>query len=55
MDLNLLTNEGNYYYNPLDIFRLYICPFTLYERAIKISEIEEEKKKLEDKLKLIIK
>ena len=57
MKLNLSPNENNYFYfyNPLDIFGLYICPFTLYEKKKKISEIEKEKQKLEEKLKTIIK
>ena len=54
-DLHLFPSESNYFYYPLDIFGLYICPFTLYEKSKKISEIEEEKQKLEEKLKLIIK
>ena len=39
----------------MDIFGLYICPFTLYEKSVKISEIVKEKQKLEDKLKTIMK
>ena len=54
MHLHLLPTESNYFYHPLDIFGLYICPFTLYEKYKKISEIEEEKQKLEEKRKAII-
>ena len=54
-NLNLSERERKYFYYPFDIFDLYICPFTLYERSKKISEIEREKKKLEDKQKTLIK
>ena len=52
---DLSPKESKYFYHPLDIFGLYVCPFTLFEKSKKISEIEEEKQKLEEKLKSIIK
>ena len=46
---NTLEKDKKYFYYPLDIFKLYICPFTLFQRNIKISKIEEEKKKTIDR------
>ena len=51
---DLSQNEIKYYYHPLDIFNLYICPFTLYEKSLKISEKEKEKHELEEKVKNIM-
>ena len=55
LNLNKSQEDYKYFYYPLDIFDLYICPFTLYEKSSKISEILNAKKKLEDKLKSILK
>ena len=54
-NLNSSDDEDKYFYYPLDFLDLYICPFTLYEESIEISEIEEKKKKLEKKLKILLK
>ena len=54
MKLNLEESDYRYFYHPLDIFNLYICPFTVFEKSLKISDIEIEKQKLEDKLKQIL-
>ena len=54
IELKLSEKEYNYFYHPLDIFGLYICPFTLYEKSLKLSEIEKEKQKLEDELNNIL-
>ena len=43
-----------YFYHPLDILDLYVCPFTLYEKDIRVTKIEKEKLKLEKKLKRIL-
>ena len=55
MDLNQSQEENKYFYYPLDICDLYICPFTLFEKSLKISEILNDKQKLEDQLKSILK
>ena len=52
---NLPHNEIKYFYHPLDLFNLYICPFTLYEKSLKISEKEKEKQELDEKIKKITK
>ena len=49
MKLNLEESDYRYFYHPLDIFNLYICPFTVFEKSLKISDIEIEKQKLEEK------
>ena len=48
---NLSDRELRYFYHPLDIFDLYIWPFTSYEKSSKISELENKKQLLENKLK----
>ena len=53
-ELDLPENKYRFFYYPLDVFGLYICPFTLYEKDLKISKIEKEKIKLENKLKKIL-
>ena len=55
MSLDLSKKDYRFFYHPLDIFDLYICPFTLYERSLKITDIEHEKQQLEEKLKIIMK
>ena len=54
-NLNSSDDEDKYFYYPFDFLDLYICPFTLYEESIEISELEEKKKKLEKKLKVLLK
>ena len=51
---NTLEKDKKYFYYPLDIFKLYICPFTLFQRNIKISKIKDEKKELERKIEILL-
>jgi len=48
INLKLSEEEKRYFYYPLDIFDLYVCPFTLWEKSKKITDIEKEKNKFED-------
>ena len=54
INLDLPENKMKYFYHPLDILDLYVCPFTLYEKDIRVTKIEKEKLKLEKKLKRIL-
>ena len=51
-NLELTENKRRFFYYPLDIFDLYVCPFNLYEKTLRISKMEKEKEKLEKKLKI---
>ena len=49
--LELTDKNRKYFYYPFDIFKLNIFPFNLCEKYCILSDIEEEKNKLEIKLK----
>ena len=55
INLKLSEEEKRYFYYPLDIFDLYVCPFTLWEKSKKITDIEKEKNKFEEEQKNLLK